>query len=379
MKIGMLGCGTVGSGVYEIINNNSRLKTTFEVAKILVRNISKYKQYENIVTTNVDDILENKDIDIVVEVMGGHDFAYNAMKKALANKKHVVTANKEVVSMHLEELLELAHKNNVYFLFEATVAGGIPVINNILNNSKVNTISEVNGILNGSTNYILSLIQNNNVKYDDAIKSAFDKGFLEADPTDDLHGLDMVRKIAILSMLSYLGNVKLDNIYNYPISGVTDEFVSYVNKNGYKLRYTAQSVLKDNNVGIRIEPAIYKSSTILGNINNEINIVQVKGCNTGELNFTGPGAGKLPTANSIVTDLMMIVEERGYIDYVPINELTVVSNEMFVDEYLVLPNENIDPKYVEKIEEGFVYTKKITAKELSEIVKKSKFYARING
>lgn len=380
-KIGLLGCGHVGSGVYEIINDNDFLKRNVKIKKILVRNIEKYKDRvdPNLLTTNIDDILNDDEINVVIEVIGGGTLAYEAIKKALLAKKHVITANKEVLSTKLNELINIAHDNNVYLLFEASVGGGVPIVRTIINNAKTNEINHIKGIINGSTNFLMSLVQQMGYPYEKAFKEALRLGYLEADPTDDIYGYDPVRKIVVLSTICFKGNVSIEQAYTYPISKANDQFIIYVNNKNYVLKYMAEAYKVDNMVSIRVEPTIVPKDNVFAMVNKELNIIQINGKNTGELSFIGKGAGKMPTANAVISDLVEIIEDRGLAYFNSDASLNVCHNDLFFDRYLIQTEEEISDELVSHRDGLFIYTKKISSRQLAEITKKAIFYAKIEG
>lgn len=380
-NIGLLGCGHVGSGVYEILKTSKYLKDKAQIKKILVRDITKKRDGidSKLLTDNIDEILNDDDIDIVIEVIGGGTLAYEAIKKALINKKHVITANKEVLSTKLNELLDIAHKNNVYLLFEASVGGGVPIVRTIINNAKTNEINHIKGIVNGSTNFLMSLVQQMGYPYEKAFKEASRLGYLEADPTDDVYGYDPVRKIVVLSTICFQGDVTINNAYTYPISKANDQFIIYVNNKNYVLKYLAEAYKVDNMVSIRVEPTIVKKDSIFARVNKELNIIQIKGKNTDELNFIGKGAGKMPTANAVITDLVEIIENRAYVEFGNNEVLNVCHNDLFFDRYLIQTEEEL-PEDIIDLQDGlFVYTKKISSRQLEEVTKNAIFYAKIEG
>ena len=378
-NIGLLGCGHVGSGVYEILNSNEYLKKYAKIAKVLVKDITKPREGINskLLTDNIDDILNDESINLVIEVIGGGTLAYEAMKKALMNKKHVITANKEVLSTHLNELLDIAHKNNVYLMFEASVGGGVPIVRTIINNAKTNQINHIKGIINGSTNFLMSLIQQMGYPYEKAFKEASRLGYLEADPTADVYGYDPVRKIVVLSTICFKGDVSIDHAYTYPISKANDQFIIYINNKNYVLKYLAEAYKQDNMVSIRVEPTIVKKDNIFAMVNKELNIIQFNGENTGVINFIGKGAGKMPTANAVISDLVEIIEDRAYVEFENSQKLNVCYNDLFFNKYLIQTEEELPEDLIEYNDGLFHYTKKISARQLEEVTKNAIFYAKI--
>lgn len=379
-RIGLLGCGHVGSGVYELLTTNEFLKQNVELKKILVRDISKHDEIpKKLLTTNVDDILNDETINLVIEVIGGSFETFEYMMKALNNKKNVITANKEVLSTHLNELVIAARKNNVYFLFEASVGGGVPIIQSIINNSKTNDINHIKGIINGSTNFLMSLIQGAGYPFDMALKEASRLGYLEADPKADLFGYDPVRKMVVLATICFGGNVTIDHAYTYPISKANDQFIIYANNKGYVLKYLAEAYKQDNMVSIRVEPTIVKQNSMFAMVNQELNIIEIEGANTGALDFIGKGAGKMATANAIISDLVLMIEDRAKIDYKMDNQLNVCSNDLFFNNYIIQTDEEIDEEIIEKKDGLFVYTKKISSRQLEKAIKNALFYAKVES
>ncbi len=335
MKVGLLGFGTIGRGVFQLLQS---LKERYNVELVNVFDLPIKKEVlGDLLVTNIDDIINNEDIDVVIEVLGGHDMAYNAIKKSLINNKSVITANKEVVSQHLEEFIELAHENNVDFLFEASVGGGIPIIKSLIDNVKINDVDHIYGILNGTTNYILTKMQKEGLSFEDALQLAKNNGFAEANPTADLEGLDMVRKINILASLAYQAKFSNEDIYNFGISNITKEIIDDVASKGYILKLVAQSIRNNDGVSIIVEPVLIDNFHPLAAVNDEFNAVIFKGSTNDVLEFYGKGAGSLPTATAIIADLVSIIENRGYIDFKPVNTYSV--NKAFEeDSFYVFEN-----------------------------------------
>lgn len=322
IKIGLLGLGTVGRGVYEIINNEkgSLFKNnagTVQIVKILVHDLSKDRGSDldySLLTSNPDDILLNNDIDLVVAVMGGSDPEYSYVLKALNNKKHVVTANKQIISEHMDVLLKTARENNVSILFEGSVGGGIPIIDTMQQLLKINKINRITGILNGTTNFILSQMSQNGSSFNDVLALAQKLGFAEADPTADIMGFDVSRKISILSSLAYNHIIKDDEIYKRGITGIEPCDIDMLKNNGYVIKYVAQSVLIGDKYYISVEPALIKANTELATVNNEFNVIILDGNIIGEIRISGKGAGRNPTANAVVGDIIYIMEHKAPIE-----------------------------------------------------------------
>ena len=309
MNIGLCGYGVIGTGVKALIDKKYDLK----IVKVFDRPIKK-EELKELYTDNYKDITENNKIDIVVEAMGGDKLPYEIIKDALKNKKHVVTSNKEVVSLHLNEFEKMAKENNVHFMFEASVGGGIPIIHSLIQNRKVNEINHIYGILNGTTNYILTKIEEG-LSFEEALKEAQRLGFAEADPTADLEGLDMVRKISILSDIAYQTFIDVNNVEHKGIVGVTKEIIDAIKQEGKTLKFICESIKEGDCVNLCVEPVIFDSSKTISNIKNEFNFVMFNVLTNGELAFVGKGAGAFPTASAMLSDIYLIKDNNtnGYL------------------------------------------------------------------
>jgi homoserine dehydrogenase len=318
MKIAILGYGVIGKGVYEIISK----KEDIEVIKILEREEKFDKTKIELFTNNIENIINDNEIELVVEVLGGYDFAYNCIKKCLEAKKHVVTANKEVVAKSIDTLTSLAKENNVIFQYEASVGGGIPIIKNLVEIIKTSEITEITGILNGTTNFILTKI-NEGMNYNEALKLAQQLGFAESDPTADVEGFDMMRKIAILSDLSWNTKIELDDITHIGLTSLKDEDYNNAKANNKVIKYISFAKKENNNIEIGIKPIYIEKNHILASVNNETNCVILKTTPNDELIFIGKGAGSLPTAASVVGDIYNIIYNRCICEYKNINKFEI--------------------------------------------------------
>ena len=344
MKLGLFGYGTIGRGVYTLVEGLDK-SYNVEIPKVFDLPIKKEQLKEKLVT-DINDIINDSEIDCVVEVLGGHDVPYEVITKCLRKGKSVITANKEVVSNHLEEFINLAHENNCFFCFEASAGGGIPVIRPLIDNLKVNEVNDIFAILNGTTNYILTKMDEDNLSFEDALFLAKKNGFAEANPTADLEGLDIVRKINILSSLAFKGNIKNEDIYHYGITNVNKEILNTIKKEGYALKFVASSSKNDENEAfIRVEPTMVLNNHPFASVKNEFNAVFFTGSTNGDLMFYGKGAGSIPTATAIVSDLVSILENRAYINYKNINDLKVNPNVENPYKYYVFAK---DGSYVVK-------------------------------
>ncbi|NMB33251.1 MAG: homoserine dehydrogenase [Clostridium sp.] len=316
VNIAILGYGVVGSGVLEIIKKNGAgisKKTGKEVRvkKILdIRDLSDSPE-RGIITSDSMEIMEDPKIDLVVETIGGIGAAYHLTSEALSRGKHVVTSNKELVATHGPELLELAKQNDVNYLFEASVGGGIPVIRPLNRCLAANEIYSITGILNGTTNYILSRMQKEGRDFADALKEAQEKGYAEADPTADIEGHDACRKIAILSSIAFGEFIDYNNIYTEGISKISSSDILYAQSMGATIKLVAISKKTGGRIWARVSPAIVKKGNPLFGVEDVFNAVVIEGDAIGEVMFYGRGAGKLPTASAVVADMIDIITHHG--------------------------------------------------------------------
>lgn len=311
LKIGILGLGTVGGGTYTILTQNKEImeKRTgcdIEVVKILDR----YKRPgvpEYLYTENPDEILNSPDIDLVVETLGGIEPACSFMLQAMEHGKHVVTANKAAVAANYEKLQETAKKNNVKFLFEASVGGGIPVLTAMQNALEGNYFLEVKGILNGTTNYILTKMTEEGADYADILKDAQQKGFAEADPTADVEGIDVANKLSILIALAFDKYIAPTDIPTTGISKITKADIEEAAAQGCKIKLIAHASLNDDGtIDCHVAPEKLPVAHPLAGVSNEFNAVYITGDMVDEVMFYGKGAGALPTGSAIVGDILSI-------------------------------------------------------------------------
>lgn len=302
MNIGLLGCGTIGSGVLELLDKIDG----FNVLKVLDLPSKKDFLGERFASVK-EEVCQNPEIETVIEAMGGDKFAYECIKMALLNGKNVITSNKEVVSLHIEEFYKLAKEKGVYFLCEASVGGGIPLICSLIDSIKTNKVDRIYGIINGTTNFILTKMQKEKMSLDEALSEAKRLGFAEFDATADLEGLDMTRKICILSSIAYGGVVEYSKIRHYGITNFTEAILKDVNSKGYILKFVAESRLdSENTVIASVEPVLITSDNSLSGVNYEFNAVYYHCDANDTLGFYGKGAGKFPTASAMVADVMRI-------------------------------------------------------------------------
>ena len=314
LNVALLGLGTVGSGVVKIIEENrQQIKDTLNkdivIKHILVRDTTKKRpinisQYH--LTEDINEILNDDDIDIVIEVMGGIEPTVDWLRESLKRKKHVITANKDLLAVHLELLENLAEQQGVALKFEASVAGGIPIVNAINNGLNANNISKFMGILNGTSNFILSKMTREQTSFEDALAEAQRLGFAEADPTDDVEGIDAARKVVITSYLSFNQVIKLNDVKVKGISKTTLSDINVADKLGYKIKLIGKSTYHHREVNASVEPTLIHKSHQLAAVENEYNAIYVIGDAVGDTMFYGKGAGSLATGSAVVSDLLNV-------------------------------------------------------------------------
>ncbi|MCD8790693.1 homoserine dehydrogenase [Staphylococcus hominis] len=314
LNVALLGLGTVGSGVVKIIEENrQQIKDTLNkdivIKHILVRDTTKKRpinisQYH--LTEDINEILNDDDIDIVIEVMGGIEPTVDWLRESLKRKKHVITANKDLLAVHLELLENLAEQQGVALKFEASVAGGIPIVNAINNGLNANNISKFMGILNGTSNFILSKMTREKTSFEDALAEAQRLGFAEADPTDDVEGIDAARKVVITSYLSFNQVIKLNDVKVKGISKTTLSDINVADKLGYKIKLIGKSTYHHREVNASVEPTLIHKSHQLAAVENEYNAIYVIGDAVGDTMFYGKGAGSLATGSAVVSDLLNV-------------------------------------------------------------------------
>ena len=312
IKAGMLGIGNVGRGTYQTLEMNRQkiCETTgidIEIVRILNRSPEKdrgiYIPPEKY-TQDVDDILNDPEIDIVIELIGGIEPATEYMARALSNGKSVVTANKAALAANGSKLAKIAQENNALLRFEAAVAGGIPILTSLTTALLSNRFTEVHGILNGTTNYILTQMSEHGTPYEEVLKDAQAKGFAEADPTADVEGFDAANKLSILMSLVFGIGAGPDVIPTVGITSVGLEDIEYASENGYRIKLLASAKEIDGKVYGNVEPALVPDSHPLASVSNEFNAVFVSGNAVDNLMFYGRGAGKFPTASAVVSDML---------------------------------------------------------------------------
>lgn len=333
VKIALLGLGNVGRGVFTILKKNKeeimkRSGYDIEVSKILVRDLNKDRGIEvpgEILTTNFEEIINDDSIKIVIEVMGGIEPAKDYMIKSMERKKHIVTANKMLLATDGDEVLNKADEMGVMFQYEASVAGGIPIINGINENLTANKINELYGIVNGTTNYILSKMELENLEFDDVLNDAKQKGYAEADPTSDIEGYDAQYKLAILASIAFGSKVNVEDVYREGITKIKPIDMKYASDFGMTIKLLA--IAKENNdeLELRVHPTMIPETHPLANVYDSFNAIFINGNAVGDLMFYGKGAGDMPTGSAVVSDIIAILRQNIETQ----NENSVVRNNLW--------------------------------------------------
>ncbi len=328
IKVGLIGFGTIGSGMVKILQDNQkiikeRLGASVDVIKIADLDITTdrgVKVESGILTTDANEVLDHPDIDVVIELMGGYEPARSFILKAIKNKKHVVTANKALLAKYGEEVFSAAEKNNVGIGFEASVGGAIPIIRSIKEAFVANRIQAIEGIMNGTANYILSKMSDGDHDFGAVLKEAQDKGYAEADPTFDIEGIDSAHKIAVLTRLAYGMPVSLDDIYVHGISSISKLDIKCAREFGYRIKLLAISKFDGKTIDVRVHPAMISESKPMANVNGVLNAIMVRDDLMGENILVGHGAGSLPTGSAVVADVVEIARNMisGAQDRVPL-------------------------------------------------------------
>lgn len=317
IKIGLIGLGTVGSGVFKTLKSFENV----EVKRIAVRNIHKKRNIEGldeaIITDDAYKIVNDPEIDIVAELVGGLEPAFDLIAAAIKNGKHIVTANKELLAKRGEELFTIAQKYNKVILYEAAIAGGIPIIMPIKTILAGNKINHIEAIVNGTTNYILTKMDVQGAQYSDVLKEAQELGYAEADPTGDVEGFDAAYKIATLASITFQKRIKIENVYREGITKIRAEDMKAANDLGYKIKLIASAHMDENgNADVRVHPMLVSNKSTLAHIDYVTNAVSLSGHPVGSITLSGPGAGEFPTASSVVGDILAIAAELGKSEYI---------------------------------------------------------------
>ena len=407
INIALLGLGTVGEGVYEIIKNTRKdyFSNMLNIKWVMVRNKEKAMSKgvdEAILTCDFNDILNDDEISTVVAVTGAGNTEYDFIKQSLLNKKNVVTANKEIIALHMDELLEIANRNKVKLMFEAAVGGGIPIIASVIETVKLNHITKIYGILNGTTNYILTKMNKEKSSFSEVLKQAQELGFAEADPTADIEGYDVMRKISILSSIAFKTMIKQEDIHVRGISNITKEDIEFASSMGYNIKFFAQGLNIDGGYSVSVTPVFLKENSVVSNVDEEYNIIVIYGDIIGQLCFMGKGAGKEATADAVVHDVLKVIANDSSYDNLTFNKnvkssgLNGITNEYYIradidttkvfDDILDLVDGYISKnKIYYQSNKLFFITEKISSIKMKELymnlnnISSNVFYARLQN
>ena len=316
IKAALLGLGTVGGGVYKLVQRQKeemvkKSGANLEITRILVHNMNKQREGvdASLLTDNWKEIVEDPEISIVIEVMGGIEPAKTMILEALCAGKNVVTANKDLVAVHGRELLDAAQENQVDFLFEAAVAGGIPIIRPLKQCLAANEIDEVIGIVNGTTNYILTKMFEDGMDFSEALAKATELGYAEADPTADVEGLDAGRKVAILASIAFHSRVVFDDVYTEGITKISAKDVAYAKEFGSVIKLLGVAHNREDGIEVAVYPMMLPKNHPLASVRDSFNAVYVHGDALDDAMFYGRGAGELPTASAVMGDVIDIIRD----------------------------------------------------------------------
>jgi homoserine dehydrogenase len=312
IKVGLIGFGTVGSGVVRILQKNSRLIENRMGAKLAVRRIADIdlktdrgvKVKPGVLTRRAEDVIKDPEIDIVMELMGGVEPAKTFILEAIRNKKHIVTANKALLALHGDEIFREAHRFGVDVNFEASVGGGIPLIRSIKEGLVANRIHSIFGILNGTSNYILSKMTDEGGDFDEVLKEAQEKGYAEADPTYDIEGIDAAHKLAILIRLAFGTPLRFKEIFIGGISEITPLDIQFSREFGYRIKLLAIAKMEKGRIEAHVHPTMIPEGHLLSTVEGVFNAIYIKGDAVGPALFYGQGAGQMPTGSAVVSDLV---------------------------------------------------------------------------
>lgn len=310
VKVGICGLGTVGSGTVNVMTRNqqelsARAGCDIEIAHIGARRDNPLCDTSDLhVTRDVFDVVNNPDVDIVVELIGGYDIAKDLVMQAIANGKHVVTANKALIAVHGNEIFAAAKEKGVSVLYEASVAGGIPIIKALREGLAANKIEWLAGIINGTTNFILTEMRDKGRAFEDVLKEAQELGYAEADPTFDVEGIDAGHKLVILASLAFGIPLQFDKLYTEGVGVIEQQDVAYAEELGYRIKHLGITRRGEKGIELRVHPTLVPEGRLIANVNGVMNAVLSKGDAVGPTLYYGPGAGAEPTASSVIADIV---------------------------------------------------------------------------
>ena len=390
MKIGIVGLGTVGEGVLKVLTNEKesifeKSRAEIEVKYACDLNINRDFSFDfdkSILTNDYKKILNDPEIKIVVELIGGETVAKQIIIEAFEAKKSVVTANKALIAKYGVELFQRAKQNGVSFLFEAAVGGGIPIVTPLMESLVANTVTEIRGIMNGTSNYILTKMKEDNLSFDEALKIASEKGYAEADPTYDVDGIDAGHKINILASLAYGGSIKFKDMQLSGIREISTVDIFSANQLNSTIKLIASSkLLSDASAQISVEPTLIPNSEILAKVDDVYNAIETTGSYTDKTLFYGKGAGMDPTASAVVADIVKIVT-RNHIEsdyfFNSTKVFEIVDSNTVKDSYYIRVSDDFDIEnspfeLINQIENYYIIlANNISKNEINEILKDAK-------
>ena len=390
MKIGIIGLGTVGEGVFKVLTNEKesifeKSRADIEVKYACDLNIEREFSFDfdkSVLTNDYKKILNDPEIKIVVELIGGETIAKQIIIEAFQAKKSVVTANKALIAKYGVELFQLAKENGVSFLFEAAVGGGIPIVTPLMESLVANTVTEIRGIMNGTSNYILTKMKEDNLSFDEALKIASEKGYAEADPTYDVDGIDAGHKINILASLAYGGSIKFKDMQLSGIREISTVDIFSANQLNSTIKLIASSkLLSDTSAQISVEPTLIPNSEILAKVDDVYNAIETTGSYTDKTLFYGKGAGMDPTASAVVADIVKIVT-RNHIEsdyfFNSTKVFEIVDSNTVKDSYYIRVSDDFDIEnspfeLINQIENYYIIlANNISKNEINEILKDAK-------
>lgn len=390
MKIGIIGLGTVGEGVLKVLTKEKesifeKSRADIEVKYACDLNIDREFSFDfdkSILTNDYKKVLNDPEIKIVVELIGGETIAKKIIIEAFQAKKSVVTANKALIAKFGVELFQIAKENGVSFLFEAAVGGGIPIVTPLMESLVANTITEIRGIMNGTSNYILTKMKEDNLSFDEALKIASEKGYAEADPTFDVDGIDAGHKINILASLAYGGSIKFKDMQLSGIRDISTVDIFSANKLNLTIKLIASSkLLSDKSAQISVEPTLIPNNEILAKVDDVYNAIETTGSYTDKTLFYGKGAGMDPTASAVVADIVKIVT-RNHIEsdyfFNSTKVFEIVDSNTVKDSYYVRVSDDFDIEnspfeLINQIENYYIIlADNLSKNEINEILKDAK-------
>ena len=352
INIGLLGIGTVGSGTFTVLKRNqeeiARRAGREIVIKIIAdRDIDKARKIVGddgtLITSDANEVVTHPDVDIVVELIGGYTTAKELTLKAIANGKHVVTANKAMLASHGTEIFSAAEMQGVMVAFEAAVAGGIPIIKALREGLTANRIEWIAGIINGTGNFILSEMRSKGLSFDTVLEQAQELGYAEADPTFDIEGIDAAHKISIMASIAFGIPIQFDKVYTEGITKLTGEDISYAEELGYRIKLLGITKKTSKGIELRVHPTLIPSRRLIANVEGVMNAVVVKGDSVGPTLYYGPGAGAEPTASAVVADLVDVTRMHTVDPKQRVPHLGVQPNLLL--DIPILPMEEVETSY----------------------------------